>query len=462
MRIFEYPYVIISIIVICFFLLGGIGIYFAVRGLKTANDEEEYDFTNISKLESRFAKSGKHRDDRCVMYISVFLDNYRSLYSERQTEKVFLAIRRILLDSFSTDKTDSIATYGEYTYVAYTTLDMDSVRGKIESFQTILTKSLLDHGALNIAEVRIGSFFAFGSSVSFDEAIRRAKQACILAKNEKNLYAEWDVGSGKALEKKIKIENNIESEIDNNRFFLVYQPVLDSKTKEIIGAEVLSRLNSASDGVLNPGSFLSAVNSVGLNNKFDYYIFEKNCKWISNDKKQRECYKYTINFSRSTLCDPAFSERILSIASKYGLNSSCLAVEILEDEDITGEARRQMMDNLTSLKEKGISILLDDFGSGYTTFGDLQNLDISIVKIDQAITQNSVTEHGYIILENIIRTAKSIGFKTLCEGVETKEQEDAAIRAGCDLLQGFYYYKPMPVAMLEKLLDKEVPSSETI
>jgi EAL domain-containing protein (putative c-di-GMP-specific phosphodiesterase class I) len=366
------------------------------------------------------------------------------------------------LQSFAAAKTDSIATYGEYTYIAYTTIGMAAVRGRMEQFQTLLNKCLQEYGALNIVEIRIGAFFAFGSSVPFDEAINRAKQACILAKNKKIPYAEWDVNSGKSLEKKIKIENNIESEIDNNRFFLVYQPVLDAQTKEIIGAEVLSRLNSASDGVLNPGSFLSAVNSVGLNNKFDYYIFEKNCKWISNDKKQREGYKYTINFSRSTLCDPAFSERILSIASKYGLNSSCLAVEILEDKNITGEARRQMMDNLTSLKEKGISILLDDFGSGHTTFGDLQNLDISIVKIDRAITQNSVTENGYIILENIIRTAKNIGFKTLCEGVETKEQEDAAIRAGCDLLQGFYYYKPMPVAMLEKLFDKEISPSETI
>ena len=79
-----------------------------------------------------------------------------------------------------------------------------------------------------------------------------------------------------------------------DRFFLVYQPVVDAKTKKIIGAEALSRLNSSSDGVLNPASFLSAVDSVGLNNKFDYYIFEKNCKWISNDKKQREGYKYTI------------------------------------------------------------------------------------------------------------------------------------------------------------------------
>ena len=309
MQIFEYPYVIISIFVICFFVLDGVGIYFAMRGLKTANDEEENDFTNISKLEGRFVKSGRLREKRCVIYISVYLENYRSLYSEAQTERVFNIIRRALLHSFSNKKYGLVSTYGDYTYVAYSTQDEDSVRAMIEDFNASLTKGLIDNNALNIAEVKIGLFFAFGSDVSFDEAINRAKQACILAKNEKINYAEWDVGSGKALEKKIKIENNIESEIDNNRFFLEYQPVLDAKTKEIIGAEVLSRLNSSSDGVLNPGSFLSALDSVGLNNKFDYYIFEKNCKWISNDKKQREGYKYTINFSRSTLCDPTFVEK---------------------------------------------------------------------------------------------------------------------------------------------------------
>ena len=217
---------------------------------------------------------------------------------------------------------------------------------------------------------------------------------------------------------------------------------------------MLSRLNSESEGVLTPGSFLSAVGSVGINDKFDYYIFEKNCKWISNDKKQREQYKYTINFSRSTLCEPQFAEKIIAIAQKYDLNFSCLAVEILEDKNITGEARKQMIDNLSVLKEKGISILLDDFGSGYTTFGDLQNLDISVVKIDKTITQNSVTDTGFIILKNIIRTASDIGFKTLCEGIETKEQEEAVIKAGCDLLQGFYYYKPMPVAQLEKVFNE--------
>jgi len=197
------------------------------------------------------------------------------------------------------------------------------------------------------------------------------------------------------------------------------------------------------------------VDSVGIQNKFDYYIFEKSCKWIANDKKRREAFQYTINFSRATLCEPQFAERIISIAEKYDLNFSCLAVEVLEDKNVSNEDRQQMVENLSALKEKGISVLLDDFGSGYTAFGDLQSLDVSIVKIDKSITQNAVTETGYIILENIIRTASAIGFKTLCEGIETKEQEDAAVRAGCDLLQGFYYYKPMPVAQLEKVFHKD-------
>ena len=454
MQIFENPTVIIFGI-ICFLILGGVAIFFVARGLKTANYDEKNDFTNINKLGSAFARSGKLREKRCVMYISVFLDNYRSLYSEEKTEDVLRKIKQVLLESFSPRQNGSIAAYGEYTYVAYSTLTAEEVREVVESFNALVSKCLVDNKALNIIDVKVGMFFAFGSDLSFDEAINRAKQACILAKNEKLPYAEWDINSGKALETKIKIENNIEKEIDNNRFFLVYQPVLDAKTKEIIGAEVLSRLNSSSEGILKPGSFLSAVDSVGLNNKFDYYIFEKNCQWISNDKQQREGYKYTINFSRQTLCEPEFVEKILSITEKYELNSSCLAVEILEDKNVTDEAKVQMVENLASLKEKGISILLDDFGSGYATFGDLQNLDISIVKIDSVITQNAVTENGYIILENIIRMAKSIGFKTLCEGVETKEQEEAAIRAGCDLLQGFYYYKPMPAVVLENLLKSE-------
>ena len=449
MKIFENPYAIISIFALAVVGLAAIGIYFAIRGVKTAEGKTENDFVNISKMESIFKKGAKDLVDRDIMYISISSDNPRGLNRE---QKLFSEIKQTLLAAFSGEDV-VISAYDEKNFIALANWDVETVKANVEDCQDELNKVLLDHSALNIINIRIGFFDAVGTSVNFDEAISRAKQACMLAKNEKLPFVKWDATSGKALEKKIKIENNIEKEIDNNRFFLEYQPVLEAKTGKIIGAEVLSRLNSESDGILTPKSFLSAVDSVGINEKFDYYIFEKNCKWISNDKKQREGYKYTINFSRSTLSEPAFVEKIVGIAEKYDLKFSCLAVEVLEDKNISGEAKQQMIENLSNLKQKGVSILLDDFGSGYTSFGDLQNLDISIVKIDKAITQNAVTETGFIILKNIIQTSKDIGFKTLCEGIETKEQEEAAIKAGTDLLQGFYYYRPMSVSKLEKLFD---------
>ena len=449
MPIIENPYAIIAIFAFSFVLLATIGVCFAIKGIKTAEGHTENDFVSISKVEKDFKILKKHSSDRCVMYVNVSSDIPKDLIPD---EKVLERIKRILLGVFSREDS-AISVYDEEDFIILANLNEDEARAKAELCQGEFNKCLSDYSALNVISIRIGSYFAIGTSVTFDEAISRAKQACLLAKNENLPYAQWDVTSGKALEKKIKIENNIEKEIDNNRFFLEYQPVIDAKTGKIIGAEVLSRLNSENEGVLFPGSFLSAVDSVGINGKFDYYIFEKNCKWISNDKKQREGYKYTINFSRSTLSEPEFVEKIIAITEKYDLKTSCLAVEILEDKNLTGEAKQQMINNLSALKEKGISVLLDDFGSGYTTFGDLQNLDVSIVKIDKSITQGATNETGFIILKNIINTARDIGFKTLCEGVETKEHEEAAIKAGCDLLQGFYYYRPMSVAMLEKLFD---------
>lgn len=449
MHIFENPYVVMAALVLGVVLLAAISICFAVRGLRAANGQTERSFTSISKMESRFKAMGKSHS-RLVLYINLSTDNLRVSRSE---QKLLLEIKHNLLYTFANGEESFAAAYDDKNYIVIANSDAETIKEQIETCINDINKILLKHCAFNVVIVRIGSYDSSRIQVNFDDAVARAKQACLLAKTQKTSYAEWTASSGKALEKKMKIENNIEKEIDNNRFFLEYQPVLDAKTKKIIGAEVLSRLNSESEGVLSPKSFLSAVDSVGINEKFDYYIFEKNCKWISNDKNQRENYKYTINFSRSTISEPEFVEKITSIAGKYELKFSCLAVEILEDKNIDGEAKEQMIENLSTLKGKGVSILLDDFGSGYTTFGDLQNLDVSIVKIDKAITQNSVTDTGFIILKNIIQTSKDIGFKTLCEGVETKEQEKAAIKAGCDFLQGFYYYRPMSVATLEKILE---------
>ncbi len=454
MKFFEYPYVIITILAMIFILMGLLGLYYTIKSVKTAKGTAEKSFCGIGKIEHNFDKAGTMREHRCLIYISVSLDSMKRIYSESKAVRMHEQIKKILLRHFCLETSGEISLYGRGNFVAISNWDADETAKRIDNCFAEINEVLVEHGAVNVVRVNFGYLQTGSTEVSFKTALSRAKQACSMAEDKRVLCCQWEASDGKAFERKIKIENNIQNEIDNNRFFLEYQPILDAKTNKIMGAEVLSRLNSPTEGIITPKLFLSAVNNVGLNVKFDYYIFEKNCKWISSDIENRTKYVYTINFSRSTLCDPDLAENIINIIEKYGIFYSCIAVEILEDKDLKDEEKTEMMKNLMSLKEKGVLILLDDFGKGYTSFGDLADFDISIVKIDKSITQNAINETGFLILKNIIRAAHDLGFKTLCEGIETEEQKKAAEDVGCDMLQGYYFYRPMAVAQLEKLFDK--------
>lgn len=455
MRIFEYPYVIITILVMIFVLMGLVGLYFTIKSVKTAKGTVGKSFCGIGKLETSFEKAGANRQNRCIVYISISMDSMKRIYPESRAVRLYEQTKGILFRCFCVDINGDISLYGGDGFVAVNSLDAEQIPNCIEKCYQDISNVFAEQGAVNVVRVSFGYHCTSSTEVSFKTALARAKQACNMADDKGVLYCRWDSSNGKAFERKLKIENNIQSEIDNNRFFLEYQPLVEASTNKIIGAEVLSRLNSPTEGVLTPYHFLSAVNNVGLNEKFDYYIFEKNCKWIASDMATRVKYVYTINFSRYTLCDPCFAENVINIIEEYGIDYSCMAVEILEDKSLSEAEKSVMVQNLTHLKEKGILILLDDFGKGYTSFGDLAKFDINIVKIDKSITQAATTQTGFLILKNIIQTAHDLGFKTLCEGIETDEHKKTAIEAGCDMLQGYYFYRPMPVAKLETLFEKQ-------
>ncbi len=454
MKFFEYPYVIITILAMIFIVMGIIGLYFTMKSVRTAKGTAEKSFCGIGKIENDFKKAEACGKNRCIVYISISLDSVKRLYSESKAMRMYEHIKKILFNHLCLDTGGEISLYGSENFVALNDLESAELAQRIDKCYEEINKAFVKHGAVNVVRVNFGYHQTSSTEVSFKTALSRAKQACSIAVDKNVLHCQWDSSNGKAFERKMKIENNIQSEIDNNRFFLEYQPILDAETDKIIGAEVLSRLNSTTEGVLTPYFFLSAVNNVGLNEKFDYYIFEKNCKWISSDKENRAKYVYTINFSRSTLCDNELAETIINIIEKYGIDYSCIAIEILEDKSLDEEEKSVMVTNLAALKKKGILLLLDDFGKGYTSFCDLADFDINIVKVDKEITQNSITEPGFLILKNIIRTAHDLGFRTLCEGIETEEHKKKAMEAGCDMLQGYYFYRPMPVTKLEALLEK--------
>lgn len=453
MKLFDYPYVIITILAAFFLIMVLIGLYFTMKSVKAATGTTEKGFCGMGKLESDFERARTARKKRCVVYISVSLDHLKRLYSEAKAAGMYEQIKRILLSYFSLDYDGVLSPYDNESFVALNGFEAAELERCINRSSDAIQALCLKYGAVNTVRVHFGYHLTVSTDVSFKTALARAKQACSMAENKHVLFCQWDSLNGKAFEQKISMENNIQQEIENNRFFLEYQPLIDAKTNKLIGAEVLTRLNSPTEGILTPRVFLAAVHNVGLNQKFDYYVFEKNCKWIASDKAKRARYVYTINFSRYTLCDPAFAETIIRIIDKYDVDYSCIAVEILEDKSLNQGEKSIMVKNLTLLKTKGILILLDDFGKGYTSFGDLSDFDISIVKIDKSITQNATTPTGLLILKNIIQTAHDLGFRALCEGIETEEHKKIVVDAGCDVLQGYYLHRPMPVTQFEMLFE---------
>ena len=461
--IFRYPYIIILIFVIAFIGIGLFGLYFMKKSVKVSKGTVAKSFCGLNKIENEFMKAGNARRDRTLVYVSVSLDGMKRLYPESKVNRIYEQLKHILFEHLCLHIDGDISVYGDANFVALNRLQAEEIASRIDKCFKAIAETFTEYDVVNVVRVRFGYFCTSSNEVPFNTAFSRAKQACSIAEENDLLSCRWDTASGKEFERKRKIENNIRGEIDNNRFFLEYQPIVDAKSGGMIGAEVLSRLNSESEGVISPYFFISAVNNVGLNCKFDYYIFEKNCKWISNDIHTRGKYVYTINFSRQTLCDPNLAENIIHCVETYGGDYSCIAVEILEDKNLNETEKAVMVRNLMRLKARGILILLDDFGSGFTSFGDLTDFDIDIVKIDTAITQGAVTHSGFLILKNIIKTAHDLGYKTICEGVETEEHKKAATDAESDMLQGFYFYRPMPAVKLETLLkDTEKSAGDTI
>lgn len=452
MTVFEYPYILI-IFSALFLAMILIGVYFTMKSVKAVSGTAEKDFCTIEKAEAKYAESEAMGKYRTIIYISIVLDAMKRMHSEAVAASMYDRVKSALFKCLCLDIDGGLSLCGNENFIAVNSLEPNEAQACIERCFEKVNEIFIEYGAVNIGRIHFGYVCTRSNDVAFKTVLERSKKALSIAESKDVLYYRWDSLSEREFEKKLKIENSIQNEIENNRFFLEYQPVLEAGTGRIIGAEVLSRLNSPTEGILSPRHFISAVNNAGLNKKFDYYIFEKQCMWISNDRENRGKYVYTINFSRYTLCDKNMVDNIKAIIEKYGVDCACIAIEVLEDKSLNGDERAETVKNLNSLAEKGISVFLDDFGKGYTDFDDLRDFDISVVKIDKTITQNAVTEKGFLILENIIRIAHDLGSKALCEGIETEEQKKAASDAGCDMLQGYYLFKPLTVAGLEKLLE---------
>lgn len=248
------------------------------------------------------------------------------------------------------------------------------------------------------------------------------------------------------------IENNMVAAILERQFLMYLQPKYSIEKNEIIGAEALVRWRHPERGMIYPDQFIPVIEENGFIRKVDYYIWEEACRFIRQcmDKGLPDC-PVSVNVSRAHLQDDEVLRTLEDIIRKSGIPRRLLELEITETVD-----NKQVSRKAYQLKEEGYKLLMDDFGSGYSSLNILLETPFDLIKLDKKFMENMMlSDKGRLILEQVVAMANKLGLELLAEGVETKEQVELLRSIGCDQVQGYYYAKPMPAEVFFKLLQKQ-------
>ena len=251
-----------------------------------------------------------------------------------------------------------------------------------------------------------------------------------------------------------QVVSQFHTALEKKEIKLYLQFTVNAADKRILGAEGLARWDHPQRGLLHPGHFVEYLKDDGSIPLLDLYIFEAVCQRLEQWQKQGIRRYISCNFTLLTLEVGDLPEKISAILSRYAFDRGCLVIEITEDLRDDREAPVKITKrNLAFLKEQGISIALDDVGNGFSSFSDLRDYPIDLFKIDRSILLNaSSSERGVRLMQGMSALAHSLQLSVLCEGVETQEQVDLAIAAGCDQIQGYFFYRPMPADEATRLL----------
>lgn len=266
------------------------------------------------------------------------------------------------------------------------------------------------------------------------------------------LYAYYDDTIKESYVKQRFFLADFERALAENEFLPFYQPIVDAKTGEVVSAELLIRWRHRDLGMVSPGEFIPVIESEGMISHLDGFMLERLIKFIGGrNQRGQESVPCAINLSRIDFYDLAFIESIFDRIKENDIDPSMIRFEVTESSYADLETRA--MDYLNKMKKEGIMILLDDFGSGMSSLSMLETFDFDIIKLDLGfIRKIGVNVKAEAIIASTISLAHLIGAKVTAEGVETEQQLQFLREAGCDYIQGYYFYKPMPEEDFSKIL----------
>jgi len=331
-------------------------------------------------------------------------------------------------------------------------ISIDEVKTLVSSIQT----KLLDFYKVNNENLHLtvsAGIAIYPESGSTNKLYDQTFKALVSAQHE---------GSGKIkvhLSKKsihqydeLILCNHMQKSMDNGEFEVYYQPIIESKTKKIIGAEALIRWIHPEFGFIPPDVFIGLMEETGFITVLGEFVLEE----VLKQQKRWELFKFkqievSINVSMIEIATGNFVQNVKKQLLHHNINPEIIKFEITESVAMSNET--QFEHYFHELRALGCAIALDDFGTGYTSFSYLKKFPANILKIDKSLIDHIVNNvDDQRIVKGMIELGHNLGFKIVVEGIETLEMSELITSYGCEYLQGYYFSKPLPVFEFQKLL----------
>ncbi|HEX7151160.1 MAG TPA: EAL domain-containing protein [Thermoanaerobaculia bacterium] len=278
-----------------------------------------------------------------------------------------------------------------------------------------------------------------------DTAMYRAKEQ---GRDNYQLYAP--AMNARALER-LALENMLRKALTHDELVLHYQPVIDARTEQIVGAEALVRWRHPELGLLGPAQFITVAELSGLIIPLGQWVLATACRQIR--AWEQHGLTMSVNLSARQFGQPDLVDQIRAVIADTGINPAQLQLEITESNAM--QNAESTMFTLRELRALGVKIAMDDFGTGYSSLNYLKRFPIDTLKLDQSFVHDVTSDSvDAAIVSAVIAMAHSLEMTVVAEGVETKEQLELLRRKDCDLIQGYYYSKPVPAAELDEQLNR--------
>ena len=311
-------------------------------------------------------------------------------------------------------------------------------------------QSLYIHGSLGIA-----NYPEHGADA--ETLLKNADIAMYLAKRNNTLYEVYDYEQDQHSVNRLALKHELQKAIQNDELMLHYQPQIDCKTMKVVGAEALLRWNKKNSDTVPPGVFIPLAEESGLIKTLTEWVILEAIKqqrlWQANDLQMH----LSINLSAWNLLDPELDTIVKRFFDEYDVKPGQISFEITESVMMTDT--QQALKMMSKLQALGSELIVDDFGTGFSSLAYLKKFPVIELKIDQSFVKNMIAnDNDSVIVKSTIDLAHNLGLKVVAEGVENQQSFDVLQMIGCDMVQGYFISRPVPATMFQQWYQQYDPA----